>query len=386
MRFLGYAYKPSVDARLDGIIAGYLEISSLSGYLRDPANILPTLTEARRKGKPCELQVYASWDKPSLNKVLTDPALSDQLIESLRRIMAAYPFTGVAFDWECSNTGTITQRQYTDFYRRLASALGPMGRTVSATENYGSVTLLPEAATFLDYVGIMVYDVAPAEVWYGTIDHVRNGINAWVNAGFPHSSLMVGVNYASRPGWAPWYDGGPFHETPDTMKAKVAYIREQGVGGIFAYEMGLDKDDPGSLTSVIYSAIDGATPIPPAPQPEPPSVSHKLSLSVVGEGSTSLGIGERHVLHGDTVIVTAQPTAGWRFKTWSWPGNDPNYAGWTSNPTTWAMVEDISLVAVFEQIPEIPDAVLAKESISIPVNVGGIALLVLIGITILRKK
>ena len=53
--------------------------------------------------------------------------------------------------------------------------------------------------------------------------------------------------------------------------------------------------------------------------------------------------------------MSAQPSPGWRFRTWSWPGNpDPDYAGWQENPTSWVMVEPISIVAVFDPLTAPP--------------------------------
>ncbi len=63
-----------------------------------------------------------------------------------------------------------------------------------------------------------------------------------------------------------------------------------------------------------------------------------------------MATGTYSITQNQVVTITATPAAGWRFRTWSWPGNDPNYAGRPENPTSLNMTENVSIIAVFDPI------------------------------------
>ncbi len=88
----------------------------------------------------------------------------------------------------------------------------------------------------------------------------------------------------------------------------------------------------------------------PTPIPVPTTINqYTLNIAVQGQGTTNYGAGTVNIPANQVVKITATPASGWTFRTWSWPGNNPEYAGWTENPTSWTMVEPISIVAIFDQ-------------------------------------
>ncbi|MDP2662008.1 MAG: hypothetical protein Q8R28_14890, partial [Dehalococcoidia bacterium] len=143
----------------------------------------------------------------------------------------------------------------------------------------------------------------------------------------------------------------------------------------------------GALPSPAYenymAAIVGGTPPPPPP---PPTTTYRLNVSVQGQGSVSPAVGAWDVPADQTVMMTATPAPGWEFRSWSWPGNpDPDYAGWAENPTSWIMIEPISIVAVFDPAEEPPPPPPSTA------GVGGligavIALVTVLGLILSRKK
>ena len=91
------------------------------------------------------------------------------------------------------------------------------------------------------------------------------------------------------------------------------------------------------------------------PAGTPPPVTYRLNVSKQGGGvisATKPKAGLSYNINaGMTVTMTAIPAAGYRFRSWSWPSNpDPNYANWTENPTSWPMIEEISIMAVFDPL------------------------------------
>jgi hypothetical protein len=274
MKLIGYVYGINQTASKEitmGVSGcGDASLDSLTNY--SGQRVISDAMKAQ--GKPCLFDIYASWGQSSLNTHLTDPFKSTALISKIAAILWANGFSGVSFDWECSNTSTITKAQYTDFFKRLYAKLNPLGKTISCVENDGTVTLLPEAANYLDWIGLMVYDVAPAATWYGTLQDVKDDTNHWLAAGFPKDKLLVGISCAARPTWSAWYAGQPYHDTPASAALKAKYVYEQGLGGVFLYHMGLDKlNDPGSIAAAVYKELFPVTPTPvPVPPPVPPPV------------------------------------------------------------------------------------------------------------------
>ncbi|MDP2659120.1 MAG: hypothetical protein Q8R28_00110 [Dehalococcoidia bacterium] len=156
----------------------------------------------------------------------------------------------------------------------------------------------------------------------------------------------------------------------------------------FGFRAAYNCQSMGALPSPAYenymAAIVGGTP-PPPPPPPPPTTTHTLAVTVQGAGSTTPPVGSYEIPDGQVVTMTAIPAAGWEFRTWSWPGNpDPDYAGWTENPTFWAMDEPISIVAVFDPLTSPPPPPSTA-------GVGGligavIALVTVLGLILSRKR
>ncbi len=84
---------------------------------------------------------------------------------------------------------------------------------------------------------------------------------------------------------------------------------------------------------------------------DPPSTSNnQLNITIQGQGTTSYGTGTINIPDNQRVSITAIPATGWIFRSWSWPGNDYNYAGWTENPASWTMANDMNIIAIFDQV------------------------------------
>jgi hypothetical protein len=276
MKLIGYLYGVSQTLSKElthGISgAGETPLSSLA----DPSSQAAIAAGMRTAGKPCEFDIYASWGKPSDNINMTDPQLSTDLINKVVKVVVDGKFSGSAWDWE-TKRDNMTRAQYTDFFRRLSAQMKPLGKTISVTENFGTVTLLPEAASYIDDICPMCYDVAPIGTWFGTLADVKADVNRWVNAGFPKSKLVVGISCAARTvagDWGAWHNSFKYHDTPASAALKAKYVFDNQLGGVFLYHMGLDKlNDPGSIAAAVYKELFPVTPTPvPVPPPVPPPV------------------------------------------------------------------------------------------------------------------
>jgi hypothetical protein len=116
-----------------------------------------------------------------------------------------------------------------------------------------------------------------------------------------------------------------------------------------------------SSLSLATATITPTTPTPTTPTTTPSDTStstttkqYSLVVSVQGQGTTSYGTGTFSIPPNQVVNITAIPASGWVFRSWSWPENDPNYTWWKENPTTWTMVEPISIIAIFDQVSSYP--------------------------------
>jgi chitinase len=287
MRTIGYVEDEGAVVKwplLTEVIAGYVGMVSVSGVIPSVAAMKPTLDTAHANGQKCSFQLYAAYGNPGLNKILTDPTIASQFIASVVAIFKDFPFDGVAFDWECSNNTGLTKTQYTAFFKKLRAALLPLGKTISATENYGTVTLLPEAVAYLDFIGLMTYDVAPDSTWFCSVAQYQAELDRWTAAGFPKDRLVPGISFAGRGPDGYWqqyrniidrYDppasadvaNGNYFNGLDTVGAKAMIA--QNYGGVFVYPA--EYDHP---TKSLLERINGG--IPPAPPPPPVVCPHPV--------------------------------------------------------------------------------------------------------------
>jgi len=75
-----------------------------------------------------------------------------------------------------------------------------------------------------------------------------------------------------------------------------------------------------------------------------PPEEHSVSISVIGQGTTDPPVGSYTVPDGESMVITAFPTAGWEFDRW-----EGSIAS-TENPVTVQVFADMSIVAVFTEV------------------------------------
>ncbi|MDI6100468.1 glycosyl hydrolase family 18 protein [Actinoplanes sp. NEAU-A12] len=220
-------------------------------------------------------------------------------------------FDGIDVDWEYPNACGLTcdasgPGALTALLGALRAALGPDALITAAVP--GDVTRLRAgdyagAARHADWLGAMTYDYfgtggsttaphSPLSAYPGIPRETANTgatVTALLDMGVPASKLLLGVGFYGR-GWtgvtgsAPGAtaDGAPpkredyrlladrcpptgtvggtayarcgsqwwSYDTPETVAAKVAYARDRGLGGLFAWELSGDTADAALLTAL----------------------------------------------------------------------------------------------------------------------------------------
>jgi hypothetical protein len=270
----------------DLIILGYWQVKSVTDMTlvyQHSGDVKAVVDAIHAAGKKVVFQLYAPWDSSgTYNEPLKDTTRRAQLIANINTLIIQYGFDGVNFDWESDDRSNITPEQLTTVYRELR--VPGSATIITATENYGKVVLNTDALNYLDWIGLMTYDVAPATTWYGTTADIESCVNMWKNAGFPASKLIPGINLAGRingsdKSWISYYDiiavrnpspdldeiDNIYYNGVTTVKAKLAKIKELGCGGAFLYTAGMDTNysDSRSIVAAAYNALSGGViPIP----------------------------------------------------------------------------------------------------------------------------
>jgi hypothetical protein len=100
------------------------------------------------------------------------------------------------------------------------------------------------------------------------------------------------------------------------------------------------------------------TPVPtsaPTPTSVPSTTKYTLTIKTSGQGTTAPAAGTYQIPAGQKVSVQAVPSSGWKFLNWS------NYPTWAENPTSWPMIEPVTITAVFQAISPTPTPISVKK-------------------------
>jgi hypothetical protein len=285
--YLGYNYDSRI--KLNQLTGGIWEVlrptspSNLTLVCADGGSINRAdamIAALHAVGRPCEFSVFSQWGDPNYatyNQIFTNTAYRQQLFDEIVRIFTLKPgFDRVNMDWESDNRGVAAQ-DITNFYAALYAILQPMGKTISATENYGKVVMTTAAAQYLKFIGLMTYDVGAMPIWYGTLAEMQTDLNRWANAGFDRKKLLAGITFGARKWPNPpsnnWFSyasvvdqynppdsanqaGDYYYNGPDLVGQKAQWVKDNGFGGVFTYGTQLDKmNDPRSLLQHIYEVM-----------------------------------------------------------------------------------------------------------------------------------
>lgn len=209
--------------------------------------------------------------------LLADSAHRAAFVGKLTRYVSAHGFAGVDVDLE----GPCITPSYGAFIADLAAALQPQGKLLTAAfaEANGGDRVPPAALARFDFVNIMAYDATgpwrPAVAGqHSSMEFAAGSVRYWLGRGLPKDKAVLGVPFygygfgeafRSNPypyreivekfpgaekldqiGDTIWYNGVP------TTRAKAAYARAQGLGGIMIWSLNSDAPGPRSLLDAIH--------------------------------------------------------------------------------------------------------------------------------------
>lgn len=272
-----------------------------------------------------------SWSGRFSDVALTD-ASRTAFADSCVDFIVQYGFDGVDIDWEYPVTGGLStnvrrpedKQNFTLLIQKLREKLNARGLVDNksylltfagaAGSWYVNNVELSSVGKYVDYANVMTYDIhGPWNTYtdfnaplYSNTDitnqdkwSVDQSVNAWLNAGFPASKLIMGVpfygyiyksvanvnnglyqtysgaqsisyaniaaNYLSAPGFiryyhstsmVPWlYNGSTFitYDDPQSITVKAQYVKNRALGGAAIWE--LSQDPNKVLLTPLYNGL-----------------------------------------------------------------------------------------------------------------------------------
>jgi GH18 family chitinase len=203
-----------------------------------------------------------------------------RFVAGLRDYVIRHGFAGLDVDLE----GPAIDASYGAFIADLAVALKSKDKLLTAaiSQGYGGDKVPESVFAHFDFVNVMAYDAAgpwnpkgPGQ--HSSLEFAKKNVSYWLARGLPRQKAVLGVPFygygfgaafrkdeypykkivAAYPGAEQldqagetiWYNGLP------TIRAKAAYAKEEGLGGVMIWS--LDSDAPGekSLLGAIHEAL-----------------------------------------------------------------------------------------------------------------------------------
>lgn len=163
------------------------------------------------------------------------------------------------------------QEVYGTLLTELRAAFGPHGLVLSVTVAVWQ-RLPKRAFATVDRVHLMTHDL---DGRHATFERARNDVETLTAAGVPAGKIVLGLPFCGRgvsdcqrtPTYreivakhAPKPEAaevdGVYFNGPPTIRRKVVYSRDTGLGGVMVWELGQDATGERSLLRVIHEEVD----------------------------------------------------------------------------------------------------------------------------------
>lgn len=157
----------------------------------------------------------------------------------------------------------LCPRNYDKLVTAATNIFPSQGISVSIALHPGQHTSVPTAIQKVDRINLMTYEM-PTASYHADYTKMRNAVEDLIQAGVPSAKIFIGVpSYGKHKttGEAKAYheladelsdDPAKRHkiyaygdfivESPAAVQAKVRYAQKHGLGGVFFWELGQDKD------------------------------------------------------------------------------------------------------------------------------------------------
>jgi chitinase len=186
-----------------------------------------------------------------------DPAKRQRFAQQALEFCQVYGFDGVDLDWEHPKN-EAEGKAYGDLIQALKAEFAPKGLLVTAAIA-GWQAMSDEAVAALDRVHLMAYD---HEGQQATMQAAREDVRKLRAMGFPPHKIVLGVPFygrhmedrertetfvqlLARYRMGPEVDvvEGYAFNGPRTMRAKGAYAKQEGLGGVMVWEVAQDTPE-----------------------------------------------------------------------------------------------------------------------------------------------
>ncbi|HUM83710.1 MAG TPA: glycosyl hydrolase family 18 protein [Lachnospiraceae bacterium] len=248
--------------------------------LDDTALVQKLIADGHAAGVQVQLGVggwayYGTIEEYQFDGCTATPALIDKFTDAIVALVNQYGFDGVDVDWEHPRFGTDSYKHYEAMMISLRQKLGNeklltsavlSGVTTNGTVYYDAAAHTANVMAVCNWFNVMAYDCEC------TLDFDKSCADYWcVTRGMPANKVCMGVPFYTYPGWTTYADllasdpsaatddmagTSNYHNSPATIKAKVNWAENYGLGGLMIWEISQDTTDKSaSLLSAIHSAI-----------------------------------------------------------------------------------------------------------------------------------
>ncbi len=187
-----------------------------------------------------------------------------RFVDSVSEFAREHRMDGIDLDWEHPKTAE-EERAYGDLLQALRAAFEPVGLKLSVTLA-GWQKLNREAIEAVDFVQVMAYDHAGR---HATFEGSVKDIETQSKAGVPISKIVFGLPFYGRDvktreamtwqeivtRFAPADDaddsGTMSFNGPATIRNKVRYAVDKGLGGVMIWEIGQDAPGDKALLKTV---------------------------------------------------------------------------------------------------------------------------------------
>ncbi|MBI1323249.1 hypothetical protein GC170_08690 [bacterium] len=192
-------------------------------------------------------------------------------VDSISKFAREHQLDGIDLDWEHPKTAE-EERAYGELLQELRKAFEPLGLKLSCTLAAWQ-KLSHEAIEAVDFVQVMAYDHAGR---HATFEGGVKDIEAQSSAGVQVSKLVFGLPFYGRDTntrnamtwdeivtrFAPADDadeaGTMYFNGPATIRKKVRYAVDNGLGGVMIWEIGQDSPGDKSLLKTVSESTGRA--------------------------------------------------------------------------------------------------------------------------------
>lgn len=272
-------------AKITHLNIAFANPTDADGDLSTPTDIKQLVAQAHKNKVKVLISIgggFASENQSRRQRyfdLISDPKRSG-FVRKLADYLKSNDLDGLDVDLE----GPAIGNDYGAFITALSKSLKPRGMllTAAVSGDNGGDRITADALKCFDLVNVMAYDATgpwrperPGQ--HSSMDYAKQTVTYWIGRGVPKAKIVLGVpfygwgfgdafnqggyRYADIVGKYPgsemldqvgntiWYNGIP------TIRAKVKYVEDQGLGGIMIWSLNQDAMGPKSLLAAIHDAL-----------------------------------------------------------------------------------------------------------------------------------